>query len=107
MLLLVGGSCLAEEQCDLSKGGSCLGGMRVNWLVANPSIHHDSPLSQITRKSVILPVGCMLSTNKVILDIYGHILLSALSDVYFQAQVGWGKRKKNAVPRYYHIDTIL
>ena len=26
---LVGG----EEQCDLAKGGACLGGMRVNWLV--------------------------------------------------------------------------
>ena len=26
---MVGG----EEQCDLAKGGACLGGMRVNWLV--------------------------------------------------------------------------
>jgi len=27
-LLLMSGGCMAEEQCDVSKGGSCLGGMR-------------------------------------------------------------------------------
>ena len=42
VLLMVAGSYSAEEQCDPSNGGSCLGGMRVNWLVANPPMHHDS-----------------------------------------------------------------
>ena len=39
VLLMVAGSYSAEEQCDPSNGGSCLGGMRVNWLVANPPTH--------------------------------------------------------------------
>merc|ERR1712212_519409 len=36
-LLLMSGGCMAEEQCDVSKGGSCLGGMRVNWLGGKPA----------------------------------------------------------------------
>merc|ERR1712179_697915 len=38
-LLLLTGGCLAqdeEEHCDPSDGGSCLGGMRVNWLGERP-----------------------------------------------------------------------
>jgi len=33
-LLLLAGACMAEEQCELSKGGSCLGGMREKRAVA-------------------------------------------------------------------------
>ena len=41
LLLLLSGNCTAEPQhvgCDLPNGGSCLGGLRVNWLVAKTFI---------------------------------------------------------------------
>ena len=54
VLLMVAGSYSAEEQCE---GGSCLGGMRVNWLVANPPMHHDS-LFKIRRSEYHITLAC-------------------------------------------------
>ena len=65
---LVGG----EEQCDLAKGGACLGGMRVNWLVDYKLLYIDIQLLDINWKlRMAYPLPKPMNTNLSFIMILG------------------------------------